>query len=147
MNETHPVEDIYGASLQSKWHSFHFEVLRNEKGLWLQLVETRPRGQRQTIVVESGSVEAYHRELLKAVSAVRGAMGDSGACCATPDPAHSASAVRPRSYAAWEAEEDRTVQFLYRAGASVAEMASALQREAGAVRSRIRKLQCKEVEQ
>lgn len=141
MFEARAIKEIYAASLQAKWHSFHFEVLRSDRGLWLQLVETRPKGHRQRIIVESDSADAYQRELLKAVSAVRDAMGDPGAPSVPPDLAHSAGAVRPRSYAGWGNEEDQVLIFLHETGAAVGDIALALQRERGAVRSRLRKLQ------
>ncbi len=123
-------ETLIGSTLSAKWHSFHFEVLSNERGIWVQIAETRPNGRRQSIVVESEYVEGFQRELLKAVSAVS----------AAPNVAHSASAVRPREYDEWSSFEESVLAFLHRTGASVAEIAAALQRQTGGVRSRLRRL-------
>ena len=99
-------------------------------------MKAAPNGPRQPIVIEDEHFDAYHRELLKAVSAVRATANVENAA---PEPAHSATAVRPRSYVEWSDPEDRALSFLFRIGASVASIGEALQRDRGAIRSRLDK--------
>lgn len=113
--------------LVAKWHSFYIDTKRSDRGEWVQITETRPSGHRQSIVLEKEHAEAFVRELLKAVSEIGAAEVD-------------AAEGRPRSYAEWSDDEDTSVRFLYGIGCSISEIALILQRERGAVRSRLRKL-------
>lgn len=112
--------------LIARWHTFYFDSKKSDRGEWVQITETRPNGHRQFIVLEKEHADAFVRELLKAVSEI-GVAGDAS------------ESVRPRSYAEWSGEEDTCVRFLQGIGCSVGEMASVLQRERGAVRSRLAK--------
>jgi len=123
-------ECISSATIHAKWHALFVDVLENEKGTWLQIAETRPNGTRQSIVLENEYWPVFQRELLKAVSAIG----------ARTDDAHSASAVRARAYEEWSLEEDEVLRFLFTSGSGLAAIATALQRERSAIRSRLRHL-------
>ena len=124
-------EGLYSAMLNAKWHTLFVDVLDNDRGIWLQLAETRPNGYRQSIVLESEHWPQFERELLKAVSAVG----------ARTEVAHSAGAVRARAYEEWSSEEDAVLRFLFKSGSGLAAIAAALQRERSAIRSRLRQLE------
>lgn len=113
----------------AKWHTFYFDSTKDEKGAWVRVTETRPNGSRSSILIDKEFADAFQSELLKAVSGL-----------GAPDETHSASAVRPRSYAEWSSAEEDAVRFLYSIGNSVADIAQLLQRERGAVRSRLTQL-------
>lgn len=125
------VQGVFSAQLDAKWHTIFFDVLESEKGTWLQVAESRPRGYRQSIVIEQERWPDFQRELLKAVSVIG----------SRTDDAHSASAVRARAYADWSSEEDSVLRFLFRTGAGLAAIAAALQRERSAIRSRLKHLE------
>lgn len=112
--------------LVARWHTFYFDSTKDDKGAWVRITETRPNGSRSSILIDQEFADAFQSELLKAVSGL-----------GAPDETHSASAVRPRSYAEWSIEEDSALAFLYKIGNSVADIGHALQRERGAVRSRL----------
>ena len=116
--------------LVARWHSFYFDTKVDDRGAWVRITETRPNGYRQSILVDADQADQFGNELLKAVSEI-----------STPGEAHSASAVRPRSYAAWSDEEDAVLLFLYKIGASISELGHILQRERGAIRSRLKHIQ------
>jgi hypothetical protein len=123
-------ETLYSGTIQAKWHTLFLDVLESDKGVWLQIAETRPDGKRQSVVIEEEHWPGIQSELLKAVSAVS----------TRADNTHSASAVRARSYAEWPTQEDQALRFLFGSGAGLAAIATAFQRERGAVRSRLRHL-------
>jgi hypothetical protein len=77
-------QQLYSGTVHAKWHSIFVDAIENDRGLWLQITETRPRGHRSYIVVDAERCEDFERELLKALSVIRAPL----------DPAHSASAVR-----------------------------------------------------
>lgn len=109
--------------LVAKWHTFFFDSTKDDNGAWIRITETRPNGNR---AIDHEFADAFQSELLKAVSGL-----------GAPDETHSASAVRPRSYAEWSTVEEDALKFLYSIGNLVADIAHLLQRERGAVRSRL----------
>ena len=122
------------AKLVAKWHTFYFDSKVDDRGSWIKVTETRPNGYRQSILLEQSIAAEFQRELLKAVSEVGGAL----------ESPHSASAVRPRDYAEWSEIEDKVLRFLHGIGNSVGEIASILQRQRGAIRSRLAHLEVPE---
>ena len=131
MSEERNYQQLFSAAVPAKWHSIYVDVIKNDRGRWLQITETRPKGQRQSVLIDGDRCEDFERELLKAVSVVG----------ARTDIAHSASAVRARAYEPWTSEEDQVLRFLFRSGAGLAQIAAALQRDRGAIRSRLKHLE------
>ena len=121
---------IHSTTIPAKWHTIFIDVIQNERGVWLQITETRPKGFRQAVLVDADRCGDLSRELLKAVSVMGAPLDD----------AHSASAVRTRAYDPWTSEEDAVLRFLFKIGAGLASIAAALQRNRGAIRSRLKHL-------
>jgi len=124
-------QELFSKSIEAKWHTVYLDVLQNDKGRWLQIAETRPNGQRHAVVLEEERWPELLSELRNAVSIV-GAPVDSEA---------SAKPERARAYAPWSSTEDTVIKFLFQIGSGIAGMASVLQRERSALRSRLRHLE------
>src|SRR5215216_2744896 len=103
MSETARFQQLHTSTVHAKWHSIYVDVIENDRGRWLQITETRTKGQRQSILIDEDRCADFECELLKAVSVIRAPLDD----------AHSASAVRARSYEPWSGEEDQVLRFLF----------------------------------
>lgn len=124
-------QEMFSTSIDAKWHTLYLDVLQNDKGRWLQIAETRPNGHRQAVVLEEERWPELLREVRNAVSVVS-ASGESQV---------SAKPERARAYDPCSSAEDDVLRFLFQSGARIAALASVLQRERSAIRSRLRHLE------
>jgi len=130
-------EELFSTRVHAGSRTYFIDVQRAATGVkYIKIGESR-RGEgkrhehHRVMVFEEYFTEFLHA-LTEAVPFMR------------PDPLPSQISVvrkeHPRAYEKWTEEEDARLRSMFGAGKDAAEMAAVLQRQRGAIRSRLRKL-------
>lgn len=133
----HHGEEIFSSKVAAGSRTYFVDLLRAAPGdKYLKISESRERQQgtheHDRVMVFEEHLPEFLHALTEAVPFMRH----------TPPPSaiEALRKAQPRAYAKWTVEEDARLRGMFGGGKSPDEIAGALQRQRGAVQSRLRKL-------
>lgn len=149
-------EESYNSRLDTPGRTFFFDV-KKPAGQPRQLVITQSRKTdnvrvRERLFVYEEDIASFVSEFMKAVEAMSTSEPrENNPRKVIPHRPPSSSALQedrfadiragsPRAYEPWTAEEEETLILLAASGSTTSELAKRLQRQPGAIRSRLRRL-------